>query len=224
MTLKTLSLDTGQAPDSASRNRNALVEKGWLLPVDGGSRGKQGRFGTPHFRAVIGSSRTAKLQHGVIPARQETGQPYGKNTGSRTAKLQHEVDVLEVDVSEEPEVACATSVRERDSRFGAVKDFYCSEFEKRNPGVKPPFDGGDGKSLSRLLTQQATATAETIVLWLNNAFDSDDVPPIRRGFRLRLFCSHATEFAAGPLRRNPYRDRPANIDTGDPAKFNEVII
>lgn len=91
---------------------------------------------------------------------------------------------------------------EGDPRYAPVVQFYFKEFGRRHPGVKPPFDGSDGKGLLKLLRQQPDATAEDILGWMANAFNSDDVPPLRPGWRLREFCAHATKFLRGPLKRS----------------------
>jgi len=88
-----------------------------------------------------------------------------------------------------------------DERFQTVKERYEAEFKIRNPGINPPFDGSDAKSLSGLLKSQPDQSTETLISWLQNAFDSEGAFPLLPGFRLREFCSNATKYTRGPLKK-----------------------
>ena len=90
---------------------------------------------------------------------------------------------------------------EPDSRFQVIKEHYEAEFKIKNPGVNPPFDASDARNLSSLLKSQPDQTADTLISWLQNAFNSESGYPLLPGFRLREFCSHATKFIAGPLKK-----------------------
>jgi hypothetical protein len=110
-----------------------------------------------------------------------------------------------------------------DPRFERVKEFYFTEFQKRLPTVKPTFDGSDGSALKKLLNQQPGSTAEVLTAWLQNAFDSDDVPPLRPGFRLREFCTHVTKYTEGPLLKNGTRRSGSKWDGPEPGKFEKIV-
>jgi hypothetical protein len=90
---------------------------------------------------------------------------------------------------------------EPDSRFQVIKEHYEAEFKIKNHGVNPPFDASDARNLSSLLKSQPDQTADTLTSWLQNAFNSESGYPLLPGFRLREFCSHATKFIAGPLKK-----------------------
>jgi hypothetical protein len=101
MNLKTLAADTGLAPNTASRHRNALVRGGWLVPVNEDHRANRGTFAPPRFRVEIPQTRrTAEQPHAKIAARSKRAQPHGKIGRCRTAKMVYQEDVLEVDVPE----------------------------------------------------------------------------------------------------------------------------
>lgn len=109
-----------------------------------------------------------------------------------------------------PESARRKSGKLTDTRHQTVVQFYVTEFEKRHVGLKAPLDGSDGKALQRLLRQQHDASSEELCRWLSHAFQSDDVPPLGSGWRLRQFCAHFARFVCGPVRRN----RGANVQAG----------
>jgi hypothetical protein len=88
-----------------------------------------------------------------------------------------------------------------DPRFDPLVKAFAGEFEKTNPGLRVPFDGGDGKALNLLLKRQSDVPIETLFQWMQNAFASQGVPPLHQGFRMREFAGHAEKFAHGPLRR-----------------------
>lgn len=94
-----------------------------------------------------------------------------------------------------------------DPRHAEVILCYAQESAKRFPGLRAPLDGSDGKAVQNLLRQQPEATADQICVWLRNAFDSDDVPPLHPGFRLREFASHFLKYTRGPLRRGGQQGR-----------------
>jgi hypothetical protein len=98
------------------------------------------------------------------------------------------------------EDSSTTAGKRTDSRFEPIKQSYIEQFERKNPGVKATFDGSDGKALKDFLQQQPEAPAEKVIGWLSNAFESDNVPPLGRGFRLRAFCSHFAQYTTGPKR------------------------
>lgn len=233
---KVLAEDTGLSASRVSRLRSELIDAEWLVPV-GCTRGAHGTFGSPRFRPVIPQiHRAAKTAHGGNTARRELDSPHAENDSHRAAKTAHEVVPLKKNQNEVKRSANALPPAEsgmdfenlklygKDLRFESVKSFYVAEFEKRNPGVTTPFDGSDGTALKRLLTQQGQATAETIIAWLRSAFESGDAPPLRPGFRLREFCSHATKYTAGPLGRARAANRAPVIESGDPEKFSEVAL
>lgn len=109
-----------------------------------------------------------------------------------------------------------------DPRLEPLKKAYFEEFEIRF-GIKPDFDASDGNGLNAFLKRR-NEPAETLILWLRNAFESSDVPPTWERFRLREFCSRAAKFSGGPLLKKTGRTRPANLETAaDPGKFDGVI-
>lgn len=119
----------------------------------------------------------------------------------------------------------AKAEEQSDSRHRQVIEFYAAEFEKRHPGLRAPLDGSDGKALQGLLRQQRYATVEQITGWLMNAFNSDpDVPPLRTGFRLREFCSHALKYTAGPLKRgsNGKHSQGGAYHSPEPGKYDHI--
>jgi hypothetical protein len=110
-----------------------------------------------------------------------------------------------------------------DPRFEQVKKFFFEEYERRF-SIPPDFDGGDGTTLNRFLRRRSEP-AETLIVWLTNAFDSSDVPTTWERFRLREWCGRAAKFANGPLIRNGSRTRRgANLMHSEPGKFDAVII
>jgi hypothetical protein len=109
-----------------------------------------------------------------------------------------------------------------DPRFRPIVEAYFEEFRKRFGDVKPDFDQSDAKVLNSLLKRRQE-TAATLKTWLIDAFESDDVPPLRPRFRLREFCAHAVKFANGPIRKSGSRARTRNLEDVDPGKFDEVV-
>ena len=110
----------------------------------------------------------------------------------------------------------------KDARFQPIVEAYFGEFRKRFGDVKPDFDQSDAKVLNSLLKRRQE-TAETLKIWLIDAFGSDDVPPLRPRFRIREFCAHAVKFANGPIRKaGSSRPRSRNLDDVD-SKFEEVV-
>lgn len=111
-----------------------------------------------------------------------------------------------------------------DPRFRPVLDAYFQGFEKRF-AAKPDFNTSDAKVLNELLKRRQE-TAETLKTWLANAFASDDVWPLRAGFRLKEFCNHAVKFANGPIKNGTSsRSRARNLDGHvDPGKFDSLIV
>jgi hypothetical protein len=109
-----------------------------------------------------------------------------------------------------------------DPRFQQVVDFYFQEYQTRF-GLKPDFDPTDGQQLARFL-ERRSEPAETLIRWLQNAFESTDVPPTWERFRLREWCGRATKFSAGPLLKKAGRVRGINLEATDPNKFSEVIV
>ncbi|MGA8224190.1 MAG: hypothetical protein WB780_21265 [Candidatus Acidiferrales bacterium] len=110
-----------------------------------------------------------------------------------------------------------------DPRFELVKELYFAEFQKRFSAVKPAFDGSDGSALKRLLRQQPDAKTEELIGWLRNAFESDDVPPLRPGFRMREFVTHVTKFTKGPLLKAGSRREVSRWENSDPGKFEKIV-
>ncbi len=115
-----------------------------------------------------------------------------------------------------------------DPRHTPTIKAYVEEYERHHPQLRAPVEASDHKQLSALLRRQPLASLETVIGWLHNAFESDDTPPLRRGFRLREFCSHAEKYANGPLRRAAgptwvrSRDRSRKEISDAPNKFNGI--
>jgi hypothetical protein len=224
--LDTLSSDTGLSPSRASTLRNQLKQEGWLVPV--ASRGKRGMFSSPRFTVGIpAKDRTAKIAYGKDGARQKEKTPYGENAKHRTAEMQTEVDSIEVETNELESKKQFTNRKmvakgEGDPRFGAVKTFYIEEFEKRRTGVKGKFDGRDGKALAQLLQDQPAASAESIIQWLSNAFDSNVTFPLLSGFRFHEFCNHVTKFTLGPLLKNGTVRTIGTFDEGNATQLEKL--
>lgn len=225
--LAALSKDTGLSHGSISRHRSELIKIGGLTPVGNGSRNhdRGGRWGSPKFRVLIPQShRTAKTAYGENTARREASSPYGKNDMHRTAKTAYEEysskKIFEVEGVDAPRHFGIPKMP--DPRFDGLKQIYTAEFEKKSPALKAPFDASDGKMLKNLLERQSGATCENLVLWLKNAFASDDVPPLRPMFRLREFCAHAEKFANGPLKRGGAPVRSARADSAESSLLGEL--
>lgn len=122
---------------------------------------------------------------------------------------------------QETSKACAPrNAAPADPRHRAIVETYIAEFERRHPRLKAPVNGSDGKALQELLRQQSTASTEELTNWLLNAFNSDDVPPLRPCFRLREFASHALKYTRGPLRRSV--SRPSGALTPPPGKYHNL--
>ncbi|MGH9712642.1 MAG: hypothetical protein ACRD5M_05010 [Candidatus Acidiferrales bacterium] len=162
--------------------------------------------------------------------------PYGENANHRTAKMQREVDSLELAPKEElpsgssKALPSANQFANRkisngdpDPRFASFKDYYFSEFQNRFRDVKPAFDASDGSAIKRLLKQQRDAATETLISWLRNAFESDDVPPLRPGFRMREFCAHATKYTTGPILRTGSCRTTSDWDNSQQGKFEKIV-
>jgi hypothetical protein len=229
MTLKTLAADTGLEPTSCSRHRNFLIRCGGLIPVKDAYRSSVGTFGPPRFRVVIPEkSRMEELPHSKIAARPDLQLPHGKIARCRTAKLPHqEYKDFQEDVPEEDDASAQDdfeNLKKPEARFDLVRTAYIEEFERKSPQIKAPFDGGDGKMLKILLDRQPQATADELIVWLNNAFASDDVPPLRPMFRLREFCAHAEKFANGPLTRVGGKTRAAAVDGRQAAQIEGLVM
>ena len=89
--------------------------------------------------------------------------------------------------------------RQADHRFSKIVDHYFTK-TKQKTGINAQWDCADGDALNRILGTQADATAETIVRWLDNAFDSSDpYAPLRRGFRFTEFAKQYHKYTKGPL-------------------------
>jgi hypothetical protein len=136
------------------------------------------------------SSGVPGIRHEVVGIKHEEVKRRGRKSG--TAKA---VPSLEQDFKN-------LKIQNSDGRFQAIKEHYEAEFKIRNPGISPPFDGSDAKNLDGLLKSQHDKTAETLISWLQNAFDSECSFPLLPGFRLREFCSNATKFTRGPLKKD----------------------
>jgi hypothetical protein len=113
-----------------------------------------------------------------------------------------------------------------DARFDPVKRLFVDEFERKSPSLKAPFNAGDAKMLQNLLQRQPQATADELAKWLQNAFASDDVPPLRPMFRLREFCTHAEKYSTGPLKRGGGAAvvRSAAADSTESARLESLVI
>jgi hypothetical protein len=85
--------------------------------------------------------------------------------------------------------------QQADPRFQAVVDHFFKRSEEQT-GIKPPWDGGDGKALNRILADQESAAAEQVITWLDAAFDDPDQYPLRKGFRMTEFSRHYPKYAA----------------------------
>jgi hypothetical protein len=214
MTLKTLAADIGLEPTTVSRHRNSLVRRGALISVNDGHRAKTGTFAPPRFRVEI------PIQNGAEE------QPHGKIGQSRTAKLAYQVDKREEAVPEEEGAGAPGHFENRkmpDPRFEPLKRVFVTEFERKSPTLKAPFNAGDGKMLQSLLRRQPQATSDELITWLKNAFASDDTPPLRPRFRLREFCAHAEKYTNGPLRRGGAILRSGAVDEKQAAQIDGLV-
>ncbi len=110
-----------------------------------------------------------------------------------------------------------------DARFDPLKAAYVDAFERKSPNLKAPFEASDGKMLNDLLSRQPQATCDQLAGWLNNAFASDDVPPLRPRFRLREFCAHAEKYANGPLKRGGAAIRSAAVDGVQASRLEGLV-
>jgi hypothetical protein len=134
-----------------------------------------------------------------IPAEPEP-VPGGTRTSSRAELTESKGSKEQTPLASDDAGTVSHDDPKPDPRFAAVKDLYIRECEKRNPDARAVFDGSDGKALKSLLEQQPGATVEKLNGWLRNAFQSDDVPPLRRGFRFRQFAGYYTQYVNGALR------------------------
>jgi hypothetical protein len=112
-----------------------------------------------------------------------------------------------------------------DPRFIAVRDLYITEFEKKAPGLKAPFDARDAKLLSYLLKRQPKVNFEDLASWLRNAFASEATYPLQANFRLREFCSHAEKYSDGPLKRaGAAARRPATMSEDRASAIDGLVM
>ncbi len=101
---------------------------------------------------------------------------------------------------EERRTSTATK-QQCDPRFRPLVGHYKKRSKEKNPKVKPRFDPADGKALKRLLKDQPEASVEEIIRWLDNAFNSTALFPLRITFRMTQFQKHYPDYVNGPLHR-----------------------
>ena len=85
-----------------------------------------------------------------------------------------------------------------DQRFQPIVNHYLKRLQEV-VGVEGRLDGGDGKNLKALLRQHDSTPVGEITRWLDNAFDSTEQFPLKRGFRMTEFCRHFEKYVQGPL-------------------------
>jgi hypothetical protein len=87
-----------------------------------------------------------------------------------------------------------------DPRFDPIEKHYRKRTQDET-AVRAQFDGPDREALSRLLNDQPDKNQEDICKWLDNAFDSTEQIPLKRGFRMVEFCRHYGKYTRGTLSR-----------------------
>jgi hypothetical protein len=90
-----------------------------------------------------------------------------------------------------------------DPRFQPIVDHYLKRTEEVT-GTKP-FDAADGKNLRDLLARNPETPVAEITRWLDHAFHSTEMYPLRPGFRMTEFCRHYAKCTRGPLLKGNYR-------------------
>jgi hypothetical protein len=248
----TLARMTGYSERTVGFARGRLVTVGWFLPLrddwkeDQRRTGAAGAFRTPEFEVIDhqawaefnpGKCPTVYLSsvHGpTVPGESEHGQ----TARAATADTVHGPTIDTVHGQQVHKALQTLSLKEKparkkrghfenrkmtDPRFEPLKRMFVAEFERKSPGLKAPFNAGDGKMLQDLLQRQAQATAEDLVRWLKNAFASDDTPPLRPMFRMREFCAQAEKYAVGPLKRGGATLRSATVDEKQAAQIDGLV-
>lgn len=224
----TLARMTGYSERTVGFARGRLVTAGWFIPLrddwkeDQRRTGAAGTFRTPEFEVIDHQSWA-----GLNPGKCSTVYPssvHGPTTG--TVHGQHVHKALQtLGLKEKParkKLGHFENRKMTDGRFTPIRDFYVTEFERRNPGVKARFDGRDGKALADLLTAQKIATAEIITGWLRNAMESDVTYPLHANFRMHKFCAHFENFLNGPLRKRAGGPTPIRSAKSDPAEADRL--
>ena len=224
----TLARKTGYSERTVGFARGRLVTAGWFIPLrddwkeDQRRTGAAGTFRTPEFEVIDHQSWA-----GLNPGKCSTVYPssvHGPTTG--TVHGQHVHKALQtLSLKEKParkKLGHFENRKMTDGRFTPIRDFYVTEFERRNPGVKARFDGRDGKALADLLTAQKIATAEIITGWLRNAMESDVTYPLHANFRMHKFCAHFENFLNGPMRKRAVGPTPIRSAKSDPAEADRL--
>jgi hypothetical protein len=224
----TLARMTGYSERTVGFARGRLVTAGWFIPLRGDWKedqrrtGAAGTFRTPEFEVIDHQSWA-----GLNPGKCSTVYPssvHGPTTG--TVHGQHVHKALQtLGLKEKParkKLGHFENRKMTDGRFTPIRDFYVTEFERRNPGVKARFDGRDGKALADLLTAQKIATAEIITGWLRNAMESDVTYPLHANFRMHKFCAHFENFLNGPMRKRAGGPTPIRSAKSDPAEADRL--
>ena len=224
----TLARKTGYSERTVGFARGRLVTAGWFIPLrddwkeDQRRTGAAGTFRTPEFEVIDHQSWA-----GLNPGKCSTVYPssvHGPTTG--TVHGQHVHKALQtLGLKEKParkKLGHFENRKMTDGRFTPIRDFYVTEFERRNPGVKARFDGRDGKALADLLTAQKIATAEIITGWLRNAMESDVTYPLHANFRMHKFCAHFENFLNGPMRKRAGGPTPIRSAKSDPAEADRL--
>ena len=219
---------TGYSERTVGFARGRLVTAGWFIPLrddwkeDQRRTGAAGTFRTPEFEVIDHQSWA-----GLNPGKCSTVYPssvHGPTTG--TVHGQHVHKALQtLGLKEKParkKLGHFENRKMTDGRFTPIRDFYVTEFERRNPGVKARFDGRDGKALADLLTAQKIATAEIITGWLRNAMESDVTYPLHANFRMHKFCAHFENFLNGPMRKRAGGPTPIRSAKSDPAEADRL--
>ena len=224
----TLARMTGYSERTVGFARGRLVTAGWFIPLrddwkeDQRRTGAAGTFRTPEFEVIDHQSWA-----GLNPGKCSTVYPssvHGPTTG--TVHGQHVHKALQtLGLKEKParkKLGHFENRKMTDGRFTPIRDFYVTEFERRNPGAKARFDGRDGKALADLLTAQKIATAEIITGWLRHAMESDVTYPLHANFRMHKFCAHFENFLNGPMRKRAGGPTPIRSAKSDPAEADRL--
>jgi hypothetical protein len=247
----TLARMTGYSERTVGFARGRLVVAGWFIPLrddwkeDQRRTGAAGAFRTPEFEvidhqtwavlntgkcstvypsSVHGPTVDGESEHAPTARAETAGTVHGPTTD--TVHGQHVHKALQtLSLKEKPARKKRSHFENRkmtDGRFTPIRVFYVTEFERRNPGVKARFDGRDGKGLAELLTAQRNATAETVIGWLRNAFESDTTYPLQANFRMHKFCAHFENFLNGPLRKRAVGPAPIRSAKSDPVEAERL--
>jgi len=155
----------------------------------------------------IGHSADGQSADGDLTVEESVNQPTEESVNQPTHKKKEEIKKIS-----------RAEKQHADPRYGPSKNSYLTLSEQA--GVKPVFDASDGKGLKILLEQHPNESADEILQWLRNAFNSER-GLLEVGFRFRQFVQFHTQYQLGPLclgRRQP----PQSQSNDSPTTIGEI--